>query len=71
MIVTKNEEQRRKALAKSTSNAEDFIVFTGYGRKTCYYQILGSSPTYSSTDDENIAALAKDIGLTFEDLRLL
>jgi len=72
MIVAKNEEQRRKALAKLLPmQREDFIGLyeAMEGRPVTIRFLDPPLHEFLPHDDEDIAALAKDMGLTFEDLK--
>jgi len=72
MIVAKNEEQRRKALAKLLPmQREDFIDLyeAMEGRPVTIRFLDPPLHEFLPHDDEDIAALAKDMGLTFEDLK--
>lgn len=72
MIVSKSEEQRRKALAKLLPmQKSDFVGL---------YQTMGENPVtirlldpplheFLPADDEGIRALANNMGLTFEELK--
>lgn len=74
MIVAKNEEQRRKALAKLLPmQREDFIGLyeAMEGRPVTIRFLDPPLHEFLPHDDEDIAALAKDMGLTFEDLKAI
>ena len=72
MIVAKNEEQRRKALAKLLPmQREDFIgLYEAMEYRPVTIRFL-DPPLHEFLPhaDEDIAALAKEMGLTFEELK--
>lgn len=72
MIVAKTEEQRRKALAKLLPmQREDFVgLYEAMEYRPVTIRFLDPPlHEFLPHEDEDIAALAKEMGLTFEDLK--
>lgn len=72
MIVAKTEEQRRKALDKLLPmQREDFIgIYEAMGERPVTIRFLDPPlHEFLPQEDEDIAALAKEMGLTFDELK--
>ncbi len=72
MIVAKNEEQRRKALEKLLPmQREDFIgIYEAMEERPVTIRFLDPPlHEFLPSEDEDIAALAKEMGITFEELK--
>jgi pyruvate, orthophosphate dikinase len=72
MIVAKTEEQRRKALIKLLPmQREDFIgIYEAMEYRPCTIRFLDPPlHEFLPTDHDDIVALAKEMGISFEDLK--
>ena len=72
MIVSENEEQRRKALAKILPmQTEDFVgIYEAMGERPVTIRLLDPPlHEFLPDNDEDIAALAKEMGITFDHLK--